>query len=186
MSISESYQQRFHREHLERRARLFPKASPPKPALKATASPAVALLAPKPDAPRHANNMVAHPEPLNNDALLAFTFRWTSGDLRTTVEPQPPLKIDTIIRTVATHFDVTRLDMVSRRRTANIVLPRQVAMFLAKMLTPHSLPHIGRQFGGKDHATVLHAVRKIAARIEGDAEFAEHIASLRAKLSALA
>jgi Bacterial dnaA protein helix-turn-helix len=62
------------------------------------------------------------------------------------------------------------LELISARRTTDVVRPRQIAMFLAKDLTPHSLPVIGRKFGGRDHATVLHAVRKIEAlRVSDDA-----------------
>ena len=62
-----------------------------------------------------------------------------------------------------THYSVSRADILSSRRTAVVVKPRQVAMFLAKTLTMRSLPEIGRRFGGRDHTTVLHAVRKIEA-----------------------
>jgi hypothetical protein len=62
---------------------------------------------------------------------------------------------------VCKHYDVTLIDMLSRRRTADIVKPRQLAMYLCKKLTLHSLPQIGRRFGGKDHTTVLHSVQKM-------------------------
>jgi chromosomal replication initiator protein len=62
---------------------------------------------------------------------------------------------------VARHFSITRADVLSSRRTAIVVRPRHVAMYLAKSLTSNSLPEIGRRFGGRDHTTVMHAVRKI-------------------------
>jgi chromosomal replication initiator protein len=71
------------------------------------------------------------------------------------------VKIEDIQRLVATHYSVSRADILSSRRTATVVKPRQVAMYLAKALTLRSLPEIGRRFGGRDHTTVLHAVRKI-------------------------
>ena len=71
------------------------------------------------------------------------------------------VKIEDIQRAVARHYNVSRADMLSSRRTANVVRPRQIAMYLAKTLTLRSLPEIGRRFGGRDHTTVLHAVRKI-------------------------
>lgn len=74
------------------------------------------------------------------------------------------------------HFDVKLADMLSSRRTAIIVRPRQVAMLLCKEHTPHSLPQIGRRFGGRDHTTVLHAVRVIPIRARADAELAHDIA----------
>jgi chromosomal replication initiator protein len=60
--------------------------------------------------------------------------------------------------------------MYSKRRPSNIALPRQIAMYLAKEMTQKSLPEIGELFGGRDHTTVLHAVRKIGATRVGDAE----------------
>jgi chromosomal replication initiator protein len=71
------------------------------------------------------------------------------------------VKIEDIQKLVASHYNVSRADILSSRRTANVVRPRQIAMYLAKMLTLRSLPEIGRRFGGRDHTTVLHAVRKI-------------------------
>jgi hypothetical protein len=66
------------------------------------------------------------------------------------------------------HFGVSHRDIISARRTAQVVHPRQVAMYLARTLTLRSLPDIGRQFGGRDHTTVLHAVRKIGALVASD------------------
>ena len=71
------------------------------------------------------------------------------------------VKIEDIQKLVASHYSVTRADILSSRRTATVVKPRQVAMYLSKTLTLRSLPEIGRRFGGRDHTTVLHAVRKI-------------------------
>ena len=71
------------------------------------------------------------------------------------------VKIEDIQKLVASHYSVSRADILSSRRTATVVKPRQVAMYLSKTLTLRSLPEIGRRFGGRDHTTVLHAVRKI-------------------------
>jgi len=72
--------------------------------------------------------------------------------------------------------------LLSSRRTANVVRPRQVAMYLAKILTLRSLPEIGRRFGGRDHTTVLHAVRKIESLAGNDNAFAEEIEALKRQL----
>jgi hypothetical protein len=77
--------------------------------------------------------------------------------------PPPRLSIEQIQTAVARHCRVTLPDLISARRTADVVRLRQIARFLAKNLTPNSLPVIGRIFGGRDHTTVLHAVRKIEA-----------------------
>jgi chromosomal replication initiator protein len=84
-----------------------------------------------------------------------------------------------IQKAVCKHYDVTLSDMLSPRRTANIVKPRQVAMFLCKELTLRTLPELGRRFGGRDHTTVLHAIRKIPRDMRADADLAGDIAILR-------
>ncbi len=78
-------------------------------------------------------------------------------------------RIDDIQRVVAAKFNVSRLDILSARRTHNVVLPRQVAMYLARTLTTRSLPEIGRRFGGRDHSTAHHAIHKIE-RLRGENE----------------
>lgn len=79
---------------------------------------------------------------------------------------------------VCKHYGVKLSELLSKRRTADIVGPRQVAMFLCKRLTPHSLPQVGRRFGGRDHTTVLHAVNKMKHLETRNPEIAEDIAIL--------
>lgn len=79
---------------------------------------------------------------------------------------------------VCKHYDMKLTDILSFRRTANIVRPRQVAMFLSRELTLRSLPEIGRRFGGKDHTTVLHSIRVIKCSSREDANLAHDIAIL--------
>jgi chromosomal replication initiator protein len=80
------------------------------------------------------------------------------------------ISVENIQKTVADFFNIKVADMYSKRRPANIARPRQIAMYLAKELTQKSLPEIGELFGGRDHTTVLHAVRKIAADRQKNAE----------------
>jgi hypothetical protein len=80
---------------------------------------------------------------------------------------------------VANHFDITVMDMVSQRRTKNLILPRHVALYLAKELTEFSYPVIGRYFGGRDHSTIIHAVGKIEARMESEPDLKRTIDGLR-------
>ncbi len=89
------------------------------------------------------------------------------------------VRIEDIQRIVARHYNVSRQELVSNRRTRVIVKPRQVAMYLAKMLTPRSFPEIGRRFGGRDHTTVLHAVRKIEELIGGDTKLGHEVELLK-------
>ncbi len=96
--------------------------------------------------------------------------------------PEPKkIKIDDIQKRVASHFKVSRADILSSRRTAAMVHPRQIAMYLSKLLTPHSLPEIGRRFG-RDHTTVLHAIQKIQGLIAADGTFSEEIDLLKRML----
>lgn len=90
--------------------------------------------------------------------------------------------IDEIQKRVAEHFNVRLTDMHSARRARAVARPRQVAMYLAKQLTSRSLPEIGRKFGGRDHTTVMHAVRKIDELKLGDPSFAEDVELLRRML----
>jgi chromosomal replication initiator protein len=92
------------------------------------------------------------------------------------------VKIDEIQNLVARHYSVTRGDILSSRRTATVVKPRQVAMYLSKTLTLRSLPEIGRRFGGRDHTTVLHAVRKIEGLVAIDAALREELELLKRML----
>ena len=90
--------------------------------------------------------------------------------------------IDEIQKRVAEHFNIRLADMHSARRARAVARPRQVAMFLAKQLTTRSLPEIGRKFGGRDHTTVMHAVRKIEELRASDSSFDEDVELLRRML----
>jgi chromosomal replication initiator protein len=89
------------------------------------------------------------------------------------------VRVEDIQRVVSRHYNVPRSDLLSNRRTRIIVKPRQVAMYLAKMMTPRSLPEIGRRFGGRDHTTVLHAVRKIEGQMGSDTKLAQEMELLK-------
>jgi chromosomal replication initiator protein len=104
------------------------------------------------------------------DALL--------GHLVNTGEPKR-VRIEDIQRVVSRHFNVSRQELVSNRRTRVIVKPRQIAMYLAKTMTPRSFPEIGRRFGGRDHTTVLHAVRKIEDLMNKDTKLSHEVELLK-------
>ena len=89
------------------------------------------------------------------------------------------VRIEDIQRVVARHYNVSKTELLSNRRTRTIVKPRQVAMYLSKVMTPRSLPEIGRRFGGRDHTTVLHAVRKIEGLSGNDNTLAQEIELLK-------
>ena len=92
------------------------------------------------------------------------------------------ITIDEIQRTVCQFFRVDRAEMSSKRRARAVVRPRQVAMYLAKVLTPRSYPEIGRKFGGRDHSTVIHAVRLIEDLRQRDADMDGDVRSLLRQL----
>lgn len=104
------------------------------------------------------------------------------GHLVNAAEPRR-VRIEDIQRVVSRHYNVTRQELVSDRRTRVIVKPRQIAMYLAKTMTPRSFPEIGRRFGGRDHTTVLHAVRKIEGLIDGDTKLGHEIELLKRLIS---
>ena len=88
--------------------------------------------------------------------------------------------IEEIQKRVAEHFNIRVSDMHSARRARAVARPRQVAMYLAKQLTARSLPEIGRKFGGRDHTTVMHAVRKVDELRTTDASFSDDVELLQA------
>ncbi len=100
------------------------------------------------------------------------------GHIYRTGEPKR-VRIEDIQRIVARHYNVSKTELLSNRRTRTIVKPRQIAMYLAKVMTPRSLPEIGRRFGGRDHTTVLHAVRKIEDLSGNDNTLAQELELLR-------
>lgn len=100
------------------------------------------------------------------------------GHLVQTGEPKR-VRIEDIQRAVSRHFNVSRQELISNRRTRVIVKPRQIAMYLAKTMTPRSFPEIGRRFGGRDHTTVLHAVRKIEDLMKNDTKLSHEVELLK-------
>jgi chromosomal replication initiator protein len=93
------------------------------------------------------------------------------------------IKIEDIQNLVANRYSMTRTELLSSLKTARLVKPRQVAMYLSKALTPSSLPEIGRRFGGRDHTTVLHAVRKIEGLVHVDSALSDEIELLKRALA---
>jgi chromosomal replication initiator protein len=119
--------------------------------------------------------LVGHPVTLESaQELLRDLLR--ANDRRVTIEE--------IQKRVAEHFNIKLADMQSPRRARQVARPRQIAMFLAKQLTTRSLPEIGRKFGGRDHTTVMHAVKKVEELCAADHGFAEDVDLLRRMLDA--
>jgi chromosomal replication initiator protein len=123
--------------------------------------------------------VVAHSQLIGRDITLEGTQEVLQDLLKA---HDRRITIDEIQKRVAEHFNIRIADMHSARRARAVARPRQVAMYLAKQLTSRSLPEIGRKFGGRDHTTVIHAVRKIEELRELDAAFNEDVELLRRML----
>ncbi len=92
------------------------------------------------------------------------------------------VRIEDILKMVSRHYKVPRNDLLSSRRSRDVVRPRQIAMYLAKSLTARSLPEIGRRFGGRDHTTVLHSVRKVEQLMKNDGDLQQEVELLKRML----
>ncbi|CCQ71995.1 chromosomal replication initiator protein DnaA [Magnetospira sp. QH-2] len=125
------------------------------------------------------NRVIAHSQLVGRDISVESTQEVLHDLLRAN---NRRITIEEIQKKVAEHFNIKMADMHSARRARAVARPRQVAMYLSKQLTSRSLPEIGRKFGGRDHTTVMHAVRKVDELCDGDAGFAEDVELLRRML----
>lgn len=125
------------------------------------------------------NRVAAHTQLVGRELTLETTQEVLHDLLRAN---DRRVTIEEIQKRVAEHFNIRVSDMHSARRARSVARPRQVAMYLAKQLTSRSLPEIGRKFGGRDHTTVMHAVKKVDELRDRDATFAEDVELLRRML----
>jgi chromosomal replication initiator protein len=125
------------------------------------------------------NRVAAHTQLIGRDLTLETTQEILHDLLRAN---NRKVTIEEIQKRVAEHFNIRISDMHSARRARSVARPRQVAMYLAKQLTSRSLPEIGRKFGGRDHTTVMHAVKKVDELRDHDTIFAEDVELLRRML----
>jgi chromosomal replication initiator protein len=125
------------------------------------------------------NRVAAHTQLVGRDLTLETTQEVLHDLLRAN---NRKVTIEEIQKQVAEHFNIRISDMHSARRARSVARPRQVAMYLAKQLTSRSLPEIGRKFGGRDHTTVMHAVKKVDELRDHDTVFAEDVELLRRML----
>jgi chromosomal replication initiator protein len=126
------------------------------------------------------NRLVAANQ-LTGELITVPLAEKTLGDLIRSREARR-VRIEDILRIVSRHYKVPRNELLSARRSRDVVRPRQIAMFLAKALTSRSLPEIGRRFGGRDHTTVLHSVRKVEQMMKDDVELCQEIELLKRML----
>jgi len=117
---------------------------------------------------------------LDQAILPGFDEHMLLGEAEPTPRHVP--SVGDIQREVAAFFRIPAAEMVSQRRARDVARPRQVAMYLAKRLTPKSLPNIGKLFGNRDHTTVIHAVLTVERLIGEDAKFARKVRTLEGRL----
>ena len=127
------------------------------------------------------NRLVAYAQ-LIDEAITPEFAASVLGEALRGVERR--VTIDEIQKAVSAHFDLKPLDLVSARRAVVVARPRQIAMYLAKRLTTRSLPEIGRKFGGRDHSTVIHAVKRIEELRDRDREIDGAVRTLMHQLEA--
>ena len=125
------------------------------------------------------NRIAAYAMMTGKDIDVPFVEEVLANVLRAN---QRRISIDEIQTRVAAHFSIRKAEMTSARRAREVARPRQVAMYLSKQLTPKSLPDIGRRFGGRDHTTVIHAVKRIESLRAADAELDADIRMLQRQL----
>lgn len=127
------------------------------------------------------NRVVAYAQLTGDSIDMEFAVATLGDVLR---GAQRRVTIDEIQKLVSQHFELKPLDLVSARRSRAVARPRQIAMYLAKRLTTRSLPEIGRKFGGRDHSTVIHAVRKIEELRDQDRDIDAAVRTLMRELEA--
>jgi len=103
--------------------------------------------------------------------------------LRDLLGARPEVGVQDVLETVAKEFGVLPRELQSRRRIKSVVIPRHIGIYLSRRLTRHSLEEIGGFFGGRDHSTVLHSIRKVEELVEADADIKERIERLSGVLS---
>ena len=123
--------------------------------------------------------LVAHSELVNRPINLEVAKQLLQDLLKVN---DRKVSVEDIQKKVAEYFNIRFNDMISVRRSRIVARPRQVAMYLSKTFTPKSLPEIGRMFGGRDHTTVMHAIKKVQELCKYDPSFAEHIKVLKKTL----
>ncbi len=122
------------------------------------------------------NRVVAHSTLIGRPVTIDSTQEVLQDLLRSC---DKRITVEDIQRKVAEYYNVKVSDMHSSRRSVSVARPRQIAMFLAKQLTTKSLPEIGRKFGGKDHTTVMHAVKRVGELMQKDSEMRDDIERLQ-------
>lgn len=183
-----SLHQRLHRAHQERRAQWAARGVIEDPGIdlkriRKTTRVLIMPWASDTDVQEIEAHMEQQPITISREPEIAADAAPAEGEAQAAaLSPKlRPMKLDIppIAKFVARHYGVDYADMLGPRRTANLVRPRQIAMYLAKTICKKSLPYTGRRFGGRDHTTVLHAIRKVERMMADDVAFAAEVNALK-------
>jgi chromosomal replication initiator protein len=117
---------------------------------------------------------------IGREADMDVVVEALSGDF---MLPEKSVPVETIKRRVAAYFDIPLEDLLSQRRHRSVARPRQIAMYFCKRLTRRSFPDIGQRFGGRDHTTVMHAVKRIEELAAADPAFATELTQIGRKIT---
>jgi chromosomal replication initiator protein len=112
----------------------------------------------------------------------AITLELAKEALRSWVSSRNSISVEAIQQAVSRHFGIVLDDLLSHRRDRRVVFPRQVAMYLSRVVAEETYPFIAEKFGGRDHSTVMHAVRVVEQKRESDATLARSLATLEGEL----
>ncbi|MCD6535352.1 MAG: hypothetical protein J7L25_14940 [Deltaproteobacteria bacterium] len=116
------------------------------------------------------------------DTIDLFMAKQALDDFNLLSRDEIEITVEEVIKTVADHYKIATEDILSRKRTEDIVLPRQIAMYISRTITGNSFPEIGDKFGGKDHATIMHACNKIEKELPLDKKLAATVKTLKERI----
>ncbi|MBQ7678687.1 MAG: chromosomal replication initiator protein DnaA, partial [Butyrivibrio sp.] len=131
------------------------------------------------------NKVIAHAR-MNNIPYESFTLEDAQEALKDVItsDEHRIITIPLILTTVCNFYGINEEELLSRRRTSDVVMPRQVAMYLCRILTDESLDKIGESLGGKDHTTVINGINRIKSSVDTNSELSKAIEQIRKKLGA--
>ena len=116
------------------------------------------------------------------DTIDLFMAKQALDDFNLLSRDEVEITVEEVIKTVADHYKIATEDILSRKRTEEIVLPRQIAMYLSRTITGKSFSEIGKNFGGKDHAVVMYVCKKIKKELALNKKLAETVEIMKEKI----
>ena len=117
------------------------------------------------------------------DSIDLFMAKQALDDFNLLSRDEVEITVEEVIKVVAGHYKITTEDILSCKKTEDIIFPRQIAMYLSRTITGKSFPEIGKNFGGKDHAVVMYVYKKIEQKLVLDKQLAATVEILKAKIT---